>query len=91
MSLVALLLCAAPAATVRLQQSGAAKVGASAPSFGGWDLRGEKVSTLDGLRRTPSPAALLLTFGASWCKPCAEGLPRLKLSVRNPGMRAGLD
>ena len=88
MMLVALLLCAAPAATVRLQQSGAAKVGAPAPSFGGWDLSGEKVLTLDGLRRTPSPAALLLTFGASWCKPCAEGLPRLKkLSLRNPSMR----
>ena len=73
----ALLLAAAPVATVRLPESGAARVGSTAPSFGGWDLAGRKVLTLDGLRRTPAMAPLLITFGASWCKPCNEGLPRL--------------
>jgi peroxiredoxin len=88
MLLLALLLAAAPAKTVRLEQSGTARVGATAPSFGGWDLSGEKVLTLDGLRRTPFLALVLLTFGASWCKPCAEGLPRLKkLSLKHPEMR----
>ena len=72
-----LLLAAAPTATVRLPESGAAKIGSAAPSFGGWDLAGKKVLTLDGLRRTPALAPLLITFGASWCKPCNEGLPRL--------------
>jgi peroxiredoxin len=86
--LLAALLAAAPAATVRLQQSGVAKVGAMAPSFGGWDLAGEKVLTLDLLRRTPTVAPLLITFGASWCTPCAVGLPRLKaVCARNPELR----
>jgi peroxiredoxin len=88
MLLLALLLAAAPAKTVRLEQSGGARVGATAPSFGGWDLSGQRVLTLDGLRRTPFLAPVLLTFGASWCKPCADGLPRLrKLSLQHPEMR----
>ncbi|TMA21992.1 MAG: hypothetical protein E6J88_14970, partial [Deltaproteobacteria bacterium] len=65
----ALLLASAPTATVRLQESGSARVGTAAPSFGGWDLAGRKVLTLDGIRRTPAMAPLLITFGASWCKP----------------------
>jgi peroxiredoxin len=88
-SLVAtLLLATAPTATVKLQESGAAKVGSTAPSFGGWDLAGRKVLTLDGVRRTPHMAPLLITFGASWCKPCNEGLPRLKaLCLKHPELR----
>jgi peroxiredoxin len=46
------------------------------------------VLTLEGLRRTPFLQPLLLVFGASSCKPCAEGLPRLKaLSVKHPEVR----
>lgn len=83
-----LLLAAAPTATVKLQESGAAKVGSAAPSFGGWDLAGRRVLTLDGIRRTPSMSALLITFGASWCKPCNEGLPRLvDLTKKHPELR----
>ena len=86
--LVALLLASAPTATVKLNESGSAKVGNAAPSFGGWDLAGRKVLTLDGIRRTPTMAALLITFGASWCKPCNEGLPRLvALSKKHEGLR----
>jgi len=66
MLLVALLLAAMPNATVRLQESGSARVGSAAPSFGGWDLTGERVLTLEGLRRTPMLQPLLITFGASW-------------------------
>ena len=84
----AALLAAAPSATVKLEQSGAAKVGAMAPGFGGWDLTRRKVLTLDSLRRTPSPAPLLITFGASWCTACAIGLPRLKaVCARHPELR----
>jgi len=82
MLLIALLLAAMPSATVRLFESGSTKVGSAAPSFGGWDLKGERVLTLDGVRRTPFLAPLLITFGASWCKPCIEGLPRLKKFAR---------
>ncbi len=82
------LLAAAPTATVKLQESGAAKVGSAAPSFGGWDLAGRKVLTLDGIRRTPAMSALLITFGASWCKPCNEGLPRLvEVTRKHPELR----
>jgi thiol-disulfide isomerase/thioredoxin len=88
MVLVALLLAAMPSATVRLQESGSARVGITAPSFGGWDLTGERVLTLEGLRRTPTLAPLLITFCASWCKPCVEGLPRLKaFSRKHPELR----
>jgi peroxiredoxin len=88
MLIALLLLAAGPASTVRLYASGSAKVGGAAPSFGGWDLAQHKVLTLDGLRRTPFLQPLLLTFGASWCKPCAEGLPRLKaLTVKHPEVR----
>ena len=81
MFLIAVLLAAMP--TVRLSESGQVKVGSVAPSFGGWDLKGERVLTLNGLRRTPSVAPLLISFGASWCKPCVEGLPRLMKFTRN--------
>src|SRR5260370_7433180 len=85
---VVVLLASASVNTVRLQESGSAKVGSAAPSFGGWDLAGRRVLTLDGLRRTPSMAPLLITFGASWCTACAAGLPRLKaLSQKHPEMR----
>jgi peroxiredoxin len=88
MLLALLLLAAGPVSTVRLHESGSAKVGSAAPSFGGWDLAQRKVLTLDGLRRTPFLQPLLLTFGASWCKPCVEGLPRLKaLALKHPEVR----
>jgi thiol-disulfide isomerase/thioredoxin len=72
------LIAANPTATVKLQESGpAAKVGGMAPSFGGWDLSGRNVLASDKLRKTPTPAPLLVTFGASFCAPCKQGLPRL--------------
>jgi peroxiredoxin len=82
------LVATAPASTVKLQESGQAKVGRAAPSFGGWDLSRKNVLTLDTLRRTPALAPLLITFGASWCKPCNEGLPRLRaLTRKHPELR----
>ena len=88
MLLAALLLLAAPATTVRLPESGSARVGAAAPSFGGWDLTGQRALTLDGLRRTPYLLPLLITFGASSCRPCLESVPRLKgFAKRHPELR----
>ena len=82
----ALLLAAAP--TARLSESGPVRVGEAAPVFGGWDLSGERVLTLEGLRRTPFLQPLLLTFAGSWCKPCAEALPRLRaLADKHPEVR----
>src|SRR5438132_14300405 len=81
-ALALVLLAAAPTATVKLTESGLAKVGSAAPSFGGWDLAGKTVLTYDKIRRTPNIAPLLITFGASWCKPCNEGLPRLRAMTK---------
>jgi thiol-disulfide isomerase/thioredoxin len=72
-----MLLGTATDTTVKLQESGKARVKGMAPSFGGWDLAGKTVLTFDKLRQQPTPSALLLTFGASWCSPCNEGMPRL--------------
>ena len=85
---LAALIASAPVVTVKLPESGSAKVGSAAPSFGGWDLGGRKVLTLDGLRRTPAMASLLITFGASFCKPCNEGVPRMvALTRKHPELR----
>jgi thiol-disulfide isomerase/thioredoxin len=73
----ALLLAVTPTETKKLQESGSAKVGSMAPSFGGWDLAGRSVLAADKLRTSPSKAPLLVTFGASFCAPCKQGLPRL--------------
>jgi thiol-disulfide isomerase/thioredoxin len=72
-----LLVAAAPEKTQRLNESGDTKVGNQAPPFGAFDLAGRNVLALAALLKTPAPAPLLVTFGASWCVPCNEGLPRL--------------
>jgi thiol-disulfide isomerase/thioredoxin len=88
LALVSLLLAATSATTVKLDASGSARVGAPAPSFGGWDLKTSQVLTLDGLRHKPQLSPLLITFGASWCHPCREGLPRLiALAKKHPELR----
>jgi len=75
--LVALLLISAPAKTVKMAESGAARVGGMAPAFAGWDLTGQRMLTLAGLLRAPGVAALLVSFARSDCRPCADALPRL--------------
>ena len=40
------------------------------------------------MRRTPYLSPLLIAFGASWCKPCLDGLPRLKaFTKKHPELR----
>ena len=83
-----LLLSAATAQTVKLQESGQVHIGGVAPSFGGWDLSGKSVLTFDKILKNPTPAPLLVTFGASYCVPCNLGLPRMvALQKKNPQMR----
>src|SRR6478735_7638447 len=84
---LAILLASAPEFTVRLDESGKAAVKKMAPSFGGWDLAGKSVLTFDKLRgAAPNQVPLLVTFGASWCVPCNEGMPRLvALSKKHAG------
>ncbi|HTO99372.1 MAG TPA: redoxin family protein [Myxococcales bacterium] len=87
-ALLAALLLAAPTSTVRLRESGSALVGSPAPVFGGWDLSGSRVLTLQGMRRTPYLAPLLITFVVSSSRACAEAAPRLKaFSDRHPEVR----
>ncbi len=83
-----LLLSTATAQTIKLQESGQIHIGGVAPSFGGWDLAGKSVLTFDKILKTPAPAPLLVTFGASYCAPCNLGLPRMvALQKKNPQMR----
>ena len=72
-----LLVAAATEVTVRLTESGSAKIGGMAPSFGGWDLAGKAVLAFHTLLKTPAAAPLLVTFGASTCVPCRLGVPRM--------------
>ena len=91
LALAILLLASADKATektVKLEHSGGAKVGSMAPSFGLWGIAGDGPFVLEKLRKTPRPAPLLITFGASWCAPCRSGLPRLKaLAEKHPELR----
>ena len=67
----------ARATSERLAESGTVRAGAKAPQFGGWDLDGKKLHMLGKLLKDPQPLPLLISFGASWCTPCEESLPRL--------------
>jgi thiol-disulfide isomerase/thioredoxin len=99
-SLALLLACASPGAlasgsgpqgaalTSKITESGPVAVGKPAPGFGGFDVTGREILSLEKIRLSPSPAPVLVSFGASFCKPCREGLPRLKSFVaRHPEVR----
>ena len=62
--------------TELLDEYGPVRVGEASPSFAGWDIEGRLV-TLDNLfpPRTEDTEAVVITFFATWCGPCKEGLP----------------
>jgi thiol-disulfide isomerase/thioredoxin len=84
---------AAPSRTV--DEAGPLKVGKPCPSFGGYALNNDMLS-LAKLLNPPkgSPAsAVVISFFATWCKPCKEQLPiieRVVASLAGKGARGVL-
>ena len=77
--------------TELLEEYGPIRVGEASPSFAGWDLDGQLV-TLDHLfpPRSADTQAVVISFFATWCGPCKEGLPTFQefaLQAQEPGVR----
>ncbi len=85
-SLLLVALLSAP--TESLPRSGGATVGAPAPWFSGWTLE-DRVQNRDRLLKGARSGLVVVLF-ATWCKPCVEGLERLKAG-RARLREAGLD
>ena len=84
---------AAPSRTVN--QVGPLKVGNPCPSFGGYALNNDMLSLSKLLNPSNgSPAsAVVISFFATWCKPCQEQLPvieRVVASLASRGVRGVL-
>ena len=73
------LLAAAPTATVKLTESGQAKVGMAAPSFGGWDLA-QTIEYSKELKRR----------GADWITASSGGISPLQKIPLAPGYQVPL-
>lgn len=56
---------------------GPLKVGQPAPDFGGWTPSNELFSSTRFMLERPGQA-LVVSFFATWCKPCERGLPVLQ-------------
>ena len=69
--------------TELLHEYGPIRVGEASPSFAGWDVAGRLV-TLEHLfpPRSAETEAVVITFFATWCGPCKEGLPTFQEFAR---------
>lgn len=68
---------------------GPIRVGASAPTFAGWDLDQKMVALRDLLDSPakPSSAPVVISYFATWCEPCKKGLPAMAKARRETGAR----
>ena len=97
-SVLATILATTPALatpTKTIQQMGPAKVGAACPTFGGFTLEGDALSIAKLLKPTKGePAsAVVISFFATYCKPCKERLPsveRVVAGLKDKGVRGVL-
>ncbi len=74
---------AAPPASETIDAVGPTRVGAPLPSFAGWDLNGQMLRWKQVIA-PPSgeaPKASVVSFFATTCGPCKEGLPALNRVV----------
>jgi len=62
--------------TQLMDECGPVRVGEAVPTFAGWDLAGRLVALKDLLPpRAEGKDVLVISFFATWCAPCREGLP----------------
>jgi cytochrome c biogenesis protein CcmG/thiol:disulfide interchange protein DsbE len=63
---------------------GPVKVGEAMPTFAGWTLDGKMLSLSRALQgeKNEVKAPVVVTFFATWCKPCDHGLPILDRVAR---------
>ncbi len=69
--------------------AGPVKVGEPFPSFAGFDLRGTLVTSRALFRTRPGAPAepVVVSFFATWCKPCERHLPELARVAKESGAR----